>query len=90
MTAPVCGHFKQNKFLSRGGRSHLLNALPMNTDQEILQEAYANELQNLFAIFSQSALLATSDQERTTAEQRFQAGLLVIRNTRDRALALLN
>jgi hypothetical protein len=61
----------------------------MNTDQDIIQEAYADELKNLFGIFSQSALLATNDQERQTAEQRFQAGLLVIRNTRDRALALM-
>jgi hypothetical protein len=61
----------------------------MTTDQDIIQDAYADALKNLFAIFSQSALLATSDQERTTAEHRFQAGVLVTRKTRDRALALL-
>ena len=61
----------------------------MNADQDIIHEAYADALKNLFAIFSQSALLATNDQERVTAEKRFQAGLLVLRSARDRALALL-
>lgn len=62
----------------------------MATDQEVVQSAYEQLLETLFATFFSSCNGAMSDPAAATeAEQRFKMGVLHARHVRDRALALL-
>ena len=59
-------------------------------DTQIINDAYADAVRKLFAIFSDVTIIAKNAGERTLAEQRFQAGVQKAREIRDRAITLLS
>ena len=59
-------------------------------DTQIINDAYADAVRKLFAIFSDVTIIAKNAEERTLAEQRFHAGVQKAREIRDRAITLLS
>jgi len=55
-------------------------------DRQIIEQAYAAQLQALFGVFC-STCATGGDQQ--AAESHFKAGLALLRNSRDRAIANL-
>ena len=53
-------------------------------DRQIIDQAYANQVQNLFTVLW-AAYSTGSDSE--TAESHFKTGLALLRKCRDRAIA---
>jgi len=63
--------------------------VPMN-DQDVIIEAYADSLKNLYSALLDAFVEAHQDQKaQNLATQRFSAGLAVARKARDAALAYL-
>ena len=58
------------------------------TDTDILLQAYAETLRNVYATFFDSSIVADTAKKRTQAEERFKAGVLNARAIRDRAILL--
>ena len=59
-------------------------------DQDVILEAYADSLKNLYNVLLDAFVEAHQDQKaQTLATQRFSAGLAVARKARDAALAYL-
>jgi hypothetical protein len=59
-------------------------------DQDVIMEAYAEALKNLYNVLLDAFVEASQDQKALNlATQRFNAGLAVARKARDAALAYL-
>jgi len=59
------------------------------TDEEIIDQAYAATIQNLYSVLFQAMLLSDSITENSDAERRFKNGVRTARHTRDTAKHLL-
>ena len=59
------------------------------TDQDIINQAYQASLNKLFAVFYDAYAVASTQDDKTQAEQRFQDGIKFARSVRDKALTLL-
>jgi hypothetical protein len=60
------------------------------TDSDIINEAYADTVKNLFSVFFDSSVIAKTPADQTQAEQQFQAGVRKAREVRDKAMALVS
>jgi hypothetical protein len=59
-------------------------------DQDVIKEAYADALKNLYSVLLSGLVAAKQDKTaQKQAAQRFSAGLVLARNARDTALSLL-
>ena len=59
------------------------------TDQQIITQAYEEKVKLLFSTFFDAWSLAKDADEKTKSEQRFQRGIQLARQARDRAIAIL-
>lgn len=60
------------------------------TDSDIIQQAYEDTIQKLFAVLFDSSIIAQTPADQTKAEQQFQAGVRRTREIRDKAIALVS
>lgn len=59
-------------------------------DQDVIKEAYTDALKNLYSVLLDAYVVAGQDQHALQeASQRFKVGLVLARNARDAALALV-
>jgi hypothetical protein len=59
-------------------------------DQDVIKEAYADALKNLYRVLLDALVAAKQDKNaQQQAAQRFTAGLVLARKARDTALSLL-
>jgi hypothetical protein len=62
----------------------------MNPDQTLIQSAYEDSIQGLYAKLFDAYAAAGGDASQTQqADQRFMTGVGLARSSRDRAIALL-
>ena len=59
------------------------------TDQDIIKQSYEDTIKQLYSIFYGVYVIAQNQNERQEAEQRFQTGIKLARDIRDRAVTLL-
>lgn len=60
------------------------------TDNDIINEAYADTLKSLFSVLFDSSVTAKTPADQSLAEQQFQAGVSKARAVRDKAIALVS
>jgi hypothetical protein len=81
--------------LAAPNRDHPCRRMTMNdrlNDQAVIQQSYEAVVDKLYGVFNAAYILALAnhdDQGKTHAEDAFSSGLLLARQARDRALALL-
>lgn len=59
------------------------------TDNDIIAEAYAQQVQNVWNVFYEVMISKPTDAEIKRSEQAFVRGAAIARQVRDRALELL-
>jgi hypothetical protein len=60
------------------------------TDSEIINKAYEDTIQKIFAVLFDSSVVAKTPADQSQAEQQFQAGVHKAREVRDKAVALVS
>ncbi len=60
------------------------------TDSDIINDAYADTLKNLFSVLFDASVTAKTPADQSLADQQFQAGVRKAREVRDKAIALVS
>jgi hypothetical protein len=71
-------------------RLHWKDTTPMtNLDQQAIDAHYSASVEKLLGILAQAFTPNSSPADRAQAEQRFQTGIVLAREVRERALTLV-
>jgi len=60
-----------------------------SNDADLINQAYQDEVKNIFSVFCGAYSIANTDAEIAGAVQRFQRGISLTRKARDLAIAKL-